>query len=159
MEGGHNVKIEIPISADGSESVIINCRERDDRVEIIENAIENALRGIGELTLYIDSTEYYVPKEDILFFETYNGHVWAHTENRMYMSNNKLFELEDIMPSYFVRISKSAVVNVRMISSLRREITGNGELTFKQSDKKVYFSRGYYKTLKDKIEKVRFFGK
>jgi DNA-binding LytR/AlgR family response regulator len=153
------VKIEIPISADGSESVIINCRERDDRVEIIENAIENALRGIGELTLYIDSTEYYVPKEDILFFETYNGHVWAHTENRMYMSNHKLFELEDIMPSYFVRISKSAVVNVRMISSLRREITGNGELTFKQSDKKVYFSRGYYKTLKDKIEKVRFFGK
>ena len=150
------MKIEIRINESEPESVIINCRERSDQVLLIESAIENALRGIGEMMLYIDGTEYYVSKNDILFFESYDGKVYAHTKDKMYLSTYRLFELEDIMPSYFVRISKSVVVNIKLISSLHRELTGNGELTFKGCSKKTYFSRGYYKVLKDKIEEVRF---
>ncbi|MGM9647101.1 MAG: LytTR family DNA-binding domain-containing protein [Eubacteriales bacterium] len=150
------MKIRIEIAEDAPEEIVIRCRERTDEVKRIESLVENLLRGGSELVLSIGSREYYVQKSEILFFETYDGKVCAHTRDRMYQTGYKLFELEEILPAYFVRISKSVIANVRLISSLSRELTGNGEITFKGCDKATYFSRGYYKILKDKIEEVRF---
>lgn len=150
------MKIRIEIAEDAPEEIIIRCRERTEEVKLIESVVENLIRGGSELALTIGSREYYVEKSEILFFETYDGKVCAHTKDRMYRTEYKLFELEKILPAYFVRISKSVIANVRLISSLSRELTGNGEITFKGCDKVTYFSRGYYKILKDKIEEVRF---
>lgn len=150
------MKIRIEVSPDENEEIIIKCREITERTDLIKSALENLLKGESEMLMYIGGTEYYVKKEDILFFETSDGKVCAHTHDRMYRTNYKLFELEDIMPSYFVRISKSVIVNIKRIESLSRELTGNGCITFKKSDKRTYFSRAYYKQLKDKIEEVRF---
>ena len=147
------IKLEI---ADETDEIIIRCRERDTRILEIERAIENVLKGSGEMILYLSSTEYYIAKSDILFFESEGDKIYARTSDRSYTTDYKLFELEDIMPSYFVRISKSTIANVKAISSMRREVTGNGEVTFKNCDRKAYFSRGYYKKLKDKINEVRF---
>ena len=147
------IKIEI---ADETDEIIIRCRERDSRILEIERAIENVLKGSGEMILYLSSTEYYIAKRDILFFESEGDKIYARTADKSYRSDYKLFELEDMMPSYFVRISKSTIANVKTISSMRREVTGNGEVTFKNCDRKAYFSRGYYKKLRDKINEVRF---
>lgn len=149
------MKIRIEISDTEAEEVIIKCRERTEKIAALEQAIENAVKGDNILVLYKDNTEYYIPKKEILFFETYDGKVYAHTKDRMYKTGHKLFELADIMPSYFVRISKSVIANVRQINSLRRELTGNGEITFSGCDKSTYFSRGYYNVLKDKLEEMR----
>lgn len=150
------MKIRIEISEDDPEEIIIRCRERTERIKLVESVVENILRGGSELVLSIGSREYYVPQSEILFFETDNGKICAHTKDRMYQTGYKLFELEEILPTYFVRISKSVIANTRLISSLCRELTGNGEITFKGCGKVTYFSRGYYKVLKDKIEEVRF---
>lgn len=150
------MKIRIEIAEDESEEIVIRCRERTDEIKRIESVVEHLIKGGSELALTIGSREYYVPKSEILFFETYDGKVCAHTKDRMYQTGYKLFELEELLPVYFVRISKSVIANVRLISSLSRELTGNGEITFKGCDKVTYFSRGYYKILKDKIEEVRF---
>ena len=106
--------------------------------------------------LTIGTTEYFIQKSDILFFESVDGKVFAHTASGMYTAPYKLFELENIMPAYFVRIAKSAIANIYAISSLRRDLTGTGEITFKGCDKKTYFSRGYYKLLRNKIDEMRF---
>lgn len=150
------MKIRIEVSTEENEEIIIKCREITDRTEFIKNMLENFLKGESELPMYIGNSEYYVKKEDILFFETQDSKVCAHTSERMYRTNYKLFELEDIMPSYFVRISKSVIVNVKLIESVSRELTGNGSITFKKSNKRTYFSRSYYKQFKDKIREVRF---
>ena len=97
-----------------------------------------------------------MPTSDILFFETVDGKVCALTSDRMYTAHNKLFELENLLPSSFVRISKSAIANVMKISSLSRELVGNGEIAFYKTEKKTFFSRAYYKILKDRIEEIRF---
>ena len=149
------MKIRIEISETEDEEVIIRCKEQTDKISHLETVIENAVKGDSVLVLYSTGTEYYVPKKDVLFFETYDGKVCAHTKDRMYKTNHKLFELEGIMPSYFVRISKSVIANAKMINSLRRELTGNGEITFAGTDKSTYFSRGYYSILKDKLEEMR----
>ena len=150
------MKIRIEISEQNDDEIVIKCRQKNDKIAAIESAIENALGSSGELVLCIGSTEYYIQKSDILFFESSGGKVFAHTKDGMFTTHYRLFELEDIMPSSFVRISKSVIANILLISSLRRELTGNGEITFRGCDKKIYFSRAYYKILKDKIEEMRF---
>jgi len=150
------MKVRVEVSQDGEEEIVIRCKKIDERTEMIRDIIENVAKSKRELLLYIGNTEYYVAKDDILFFEASEGRVFAHTKDSMLRTTYKLFELEDIMPSYFVRISKSVIANVKVISSLSRELTGNGKITFKSSEKYAYFSRAYYKSLKDKIDEVRF---
>lgn len=149
------MKIRIEICGEGEEEIIIRARTHDERIDRIEGALEGIVKSRRELTLYIGNVEYYIPVTDILFFETDGGRVCAHTSAGMYTAHYKLFELENILPSSFVRISKSAIANVMKISSLSRELVGNGEITFSGSDKRTYFSRAYYKILRDRIEEIR----
>ncbi len=150
------MKIRIEINDTGEDEIVIRCRERDERTDSIERAVEGILKSRRELTLYIGNTEFYVPTADILFFETVDGRVCAHTDDRMYTAHYKLFELESMLPACFVRISKSAIANVMKISSLSRELVGNGTVSFYKTEKIAYFSRAYYKILKDRIEEIRF---
>lgn len=147
------MKIRTEIS--DSEEIIIRCRERNDRIRSLEAAIEETLRGENEISLFSDGTEFFVPKISILYFESSGGKVYAHTRDRIYIAPHKLFELEGILPSSFVRVSKSAIANIAEISYLRREIVGNGEMGFRGCEKKVYFSRAYFKLLQYKIEEMR----
>lgn len=147
------MKIRTEIS--DSEEIIIRCRERNDRIRSLEAAIEETLRGENEISLFSDGTEFFVPKISILYFESSGGKVYAHTRDRIYTAPHKLFELEGILPSSFVRVSKSAIANIAEISYLRREIVGNGEMGFRGCEKNVYFSRAYFKLLQYKIEEMR----
>ncbi len=147
------MKIRIELS--DRDEIVIRCREQNEKTYGLQSAIEDILRGENELMLMSGGAEHFVLKNDILFFESSEGKVYAHTNENTYVAPYKLFELESLMPSSFVRISKSAIVNIQHISSIRREVVGNGELTFRRSDKKVYFSRAYYKLLQYKIEETR----
>ena len=147
------MKIRTEIS--DNEEIIIRCRERNDRIRSLEAAIEETLRGENEISLFSNGTEFFVPKISILYFESSGGKVYAHTRDRIYTAPHKLFELEGILSSSFVRVSKSTIANIAEISYLRREIVGNGEMGFRGCEKKVYFSRAYFKLLQYKIEEMR----
>ena len=150
------MKIRIEICESADEEIVIRCRERTDRIEHIETLLGNVLKRKRELVLSAAGAEYYVAVSEILFFESCDGKVYAHTRDGLFTTEYKLFELSELLPDSFVRISKSSIANVYQIRSLRRELVGNGELTFKDSDKKAYFSRGYYKILKQTLEEKRF---
>lgn len=149
------MKIRTEISDDGQEEIIIRCRTRTDQIKNIESMLEGLISSEREMTLHLSGVEYYVPLREILFFEAYDGKVYAHTKDKTFTCEYKLFELENILPSSYVRISKSAIANVMMISSLKRELVGNGEIGFRGCDKRTYFSRSYYKILRDKIDEMR----
>ncbi|MBQ9162188.1 MAG: LytTR family transcriptional regulator DNA-binding domain-containing protein [Clostridia bacterium] len=138
-----------------TDEIVIRCRERNSKIRAVEEAIADVLRGDSEIVLLGDGREHFVPKSDVLYFESFDGKVYAHTADEVYTAPYKLFELESIMPPTFIRVSKSAIANIGKISSLRRELVGNGEMTFKDSDKKVYFSRAYYKLLQYRINEMR----
>ena len=148
------MKIKIEISDTDACEVVIRCPEINDEVMYIQSLLTE--KGSAEMPLYIGEDEYYVRKKEILFFETMLGKVYAHTRDKMYLCPYKLFELEEMLDTTFLRISKSTIVNIMEIGSLHKEITGNGEIRFKRSDKLTYFSRGYAKILKDRIEEKRF---
>jgi len=149
------VKIKIELTDDGQEEIVIRCRALDERVRRMTAWLEAETTGKNELKLYLDNVEYFVAPEEILYFESSSNRVYAHTENSVYVAPHKLFELEALLAPAFIRSSKSSLVNLYRIRSLRRELAGHGEITFRDSDKRTYFSRGYYKPLHEKITEMR----
>lgn len=139
----------------GDEEIVIVCNNRSDKIKRLERIIENALGSDAEMILELGDAEYYVKKSDILFFETSNGRVAAHTRERMFSVSATLAFLESDLPESFIRVSKSCIVNISQICAVSSGITGNGEVLFKDSTKKAYVSRGYYKALKERIYRLR----
>ena len=140
---------------DGEEEIIIRCNEKNERILSIERNLEKLISRRREIVLYSSGVEYYLSVKDLLYFESSENKVYAHTKDGVFTTEYKLFELEELMPSCFVRVSKSVVANIAEISYFRREIVGNGEMGFRGCEKKVYFSRAYYKLLKYKIDETR----
>ncbi len=150
------MKLEVIFSpGTEEETVTIRAKEPSETVSLIENAVNGILNGASPLRLTIRDTEYFIPKSDILYFETDDGVVKAHTADRIFTSDKKLFELEETLPSGFLRISKSCIVNVSKIEAIRKNPLGASEVFLRGTPKKVYASRFYYKLLREKLESVR----
>lgn len=149
------LKVEY-IPSDMEEEVVIRCHTKTERIGQIERILEKLLVSNDEMAVTLGEVEYYIPKSEILFFETLDGKIGVHTAKNMYYTGYKLFELENIMPHNFIRVSKSCVLNVEKVSSLAHNLAGASRVTFYGSDKAVYVSRNYYKILKEKIYELRF---
>ena len=149
------MKIKVELSEGMEEEIVIRCHSLDERIQRITARIEAELSTGKELKLLQGSMECYVDRNEILFFETDDNRVLAHTANEIYTAPYKLFELEALLHPAFARISKSVIANIYRIRALRRELSGSGEISFRDSDKKTYFSRGYYKPLHERIEEMR----
>lgn len=119
--------------------------------EVIQ--IEQALANLGEtkIALMRDSKEYFLPINNILFFEAVDGKTYAHTAKHIFTTKHRLYELENTLPRYFMRISKSTVVNSKRILSITRNLTGPSLIHFSGSHKQINVSRQYYKDLRNKL--------
>ena len=54
-----------------------------------------------------------------------------------------------------MRVSKSTIINMSVIRSIHKNITGASEVEFQGTMKKAYVSRMYIKALMSKIEEKR----
>ena len=155
IRGGDSLKLRIEISDELPDEVVIRCSKMTDEVLRLKGAFESVTGGT-ELTLSMGDSEYFVPTDDILFFETDDGKVAAHTADRMYYTEEKLFELEKMLPPTFMRVSKSCILNSAKVTSLtKNSLTGSAEVTFAASRKKTYVSRMYYRSLRNLIYETR----
>lgn len=148
------MKIRIELT-DGDEELIIRCKELTPKIRKAAALLQNGLDTASELCLTLAGTEYFISPERILFFETQDGKVAAHTADKMYYAPYTLSSLESFLPPYFVRGSKSCLVNLRPILGIARNITGASEVSFRDSTKKVYVSRLYYKAFRRRISDLR----
>ena len=107
------------------------------------------------LTFYKDRSEYFVDVSKILFFETDGEKIYAHTREEAYEVRQKLYELEEILPIAFCRISKSTIVNTKQIYSIEKSFSGTSTVNFYQTHKQVHVSRHYYQLLKERLKEMR----
>ena len=148
---GFKVRVEIDPECD--EEIIIRCRNVSDEIARIESLVSSI--DPCEMELELGNDLYFVKTEQILFFETDGSKTAAHTVDRMYYTDLKLYELEERLSKSFMRISKSCIINVNAVSSIHKEITGICEAFLRDTVKKVYVSRGYYKQFREKINETR----
>lgn len=148
------IRIEIDESVTEDE-VLIRCRSLTEQVTAVQRAVSDAVNVSQKLAFYKGSTEYYLTLDEILFFETDEKGINAHTRDDMYQTRYKLYELEEILPGSFMRVSKSAILNTNHIYSISRNLTASSVVAFQGTHKQVYVSRYYYKPLISKLEEKR----
>ena len=148
------IKIEIDESLSEDE-VLIRCRGLTEQVTEIQKAVSEVVNTSQRFVFYRGNTEYYLALDEILFFETDGDGINAHTRDDIYQTKYKLYELEDLLPGCFMRISKSSIVNTNHIYSISRNLTASSVVAFAGTHKQVYVSRYYYKPLVNKLEEKR----
>lgn len=127
--------------------VVIHCSKADSTVaKIISalSAIEHRLTGVK------DGRTYILEPDEVLYFESVDKRTFCYTRRDIYEVFARLYELEERMGTNFIRVSKSAVVNIRSIASILPDFGGRLELTLK-NEERLLVSRQYAQLLKSRI--------
>lgn len=148
------VKIEI-LEGLEEEEAVIRCAALNDFVIGLQNYLSKQNNGKRCLALAAGGTDYFIPMEDIYFFETEGRELRAHTADRIFTCGYKLYELEELLPGSFMRISKSTIANLDHIYSITRNLTASSIVEFCGSKKKAMVSRNYYKLLLERLNARR----
>ena len=150
------MKVQIDIDEELLENtVIIRCNKLDEKIQKMQAMLMDLIKESKYLVLYNENTECYVSLDNILFFETADNCICAHTVDNIYQTRYRLYELEEILPGCFMRVSKSTILNLNHIYAITRNITASSIVQFMNSHKQVYVSRYYYKPLKCRLEEKR----
>ncbi|MEG1139415.1 MAG: LytTR family DNA-binding domain-containing protein [Lachnospiraceae bacterium] len=150
------MKIQIEIDSQLSEDeFIIRCRKVDGKVQKIQEVVADIVKGQEKFVLYKGEKEYYLPLEQILFFETTDSKISAHTVDNVYLVKYRLYELEEILPKNFIRISKSTIMNLDHVYAINRNLTSASIVEFNNTYKQVCVSRYYFRTLQEKMKEWR----
>ena len=145
-------KVIVEINPEAEEEIIIRCKEYSPEIEKLRLLCENGPDNSDRIMLQINGRDYIVRYENVLFFESYDDKTVCHTKDRMYYSSKTLRDLEQSLPQFFARISKSCILNIEHVESLSRSLTGVCEVTLDEGNAVLYASRMYYQGF---IEKLR----
>ena len=102
----------------------------------------------GQLSATRDGQRFEVPVMDLFYAESVDERVFLYTASDSYEIRMKLYELEDLLKSKsFLRISKSMIVNLMKISSVRPALNGRFSAVLKNGEE-IIISRKYVPELK-----------
>ena len=154
------MKIKIMVDKDLIEDeIVVNCKSIDANIQRLEQFISNIDPLKLNLVFHKDNKEYYFNLSSVIFFETSTNAVYAHTAKEVYEVKYRLYELEQILPQYFMRVSKSTIININQIFSINKNITSSSLVEFYGTYKQVYVSRMYLKDLCETMKERRNYEK
>ena len=149
------MKLRTELVSEGEEEeIVLRLKEKNERNDGIYSRISEMLND-RRLCLTLNGCEHFIAQSEILFFETEESRIAAHTASGMYYTHKKLYELERMLPATFIRVSKSCILNVSRIAYVNRNLTGASEVGFDNTQKKVFVSRIYFKILKERLKEMR----
>lgn len=87
--------------------------------------------------------------EDILYYETVDGNVFAYTSDEIFKLNGRLYQIEEkVKCRYICRASKTMLVNMDKIESVRTAL--NGRLYAKmENNEEILITRKYAKDVEE----------
>jgi hypothetical protein len=102
-------------------------------LHLIQNKSKNPAVRPAETTeffiFFAEGSEKQLLLSDILYLESLENYVKVFTKQKSYIVRQSLKEAEQKLPKYFLRISRSHIVNTRFIESAKAEsLTINGAL-------------------------------
>ncbi|GAA3634204.1 LytTR family DNA-binding domain-containing protein [Lactobacillus hamsteri] len=149
------MKVKLEINPDCKETeVTISAAKMDAEIEKLYKMLQDGEKNLSQIEGFKDNVSYYLNLSEILFFETDSKVVMAHTAKNAYQVKYKLYELEDILGSNFMRVAKSTILNLDQIHAITRSIS-NCQIQFQDSYKTVYVSRHYYRDLRNRLDERR----
>lgn len=143
------MKISINIDPQLTDTeIIINCGSLTAETESIITALRMA---DNQLTVIRDGETYILDISKIAYIETVDRRTFVYTENDCYESKLKLYEMDDrLCGSNFLRISKSCIVRLKYIRSLKADFDRRIRITLENGEQLIA-SRQYAYELKKRL--------
>lgn len=150
------MKINIDVDDSLEQDVVtIHCREITEEILNLQKLLLSQQTGGQKISAFLNEAEYYLDLKSIIFLEADGNYIAVHTVKEIYRTRQKLYELEELLPRDFVRVSKSTIVNTDLIASIKKNITGASEISFKNCSKKTFASRNFIKVLLEIMDEKR----
>ena len=129
--------------------VEVRFRERDREVDNLISTINSSVDTLAGINGKGDTEMLYISQ--ILYFEAVDRDVFAYKASDVYRIRKTLYELEDdLREKFFVRISKSTIVNIKAIKTIAPEDFRRIKLLLKNGEYLVV-SRSYANDFKSAI--------
>ncbi len=143
------MKITININENIDETEInINCRQLTTEVE---NIIATLRILNQQMMVSKEGENYLLDVSRISYIEALERKTFVYTEEAVYESKLKLYEMEErLCMSGFFRVSKSCLVHLKFIKSIKNDIERKLRLTMKNGEQ-IMVSRQYADEIKKRL--------
>lgn len=143
------MKITINVGEDINETEInIRCSQL---TPDIENIIATLRIMNQQLLVTKDDTNYLLDVNTISYIEALERKTFVYTQDAIYESKLKLYEMEErLCKSGFLRISKSCLVHLKFIKSIKKDIDRKLRLTLTNGEQ-IMVSRQYADEIKKRL--------
>ena len=116
----------------------------------IASAIDLLENGSGGVAVSKDRNTFFCKLTQIYYIESVDKRTYVYTKGDCYESRDRLYELEEKLGTWFVRISKAMIVNLRKIRNVSAEPGGRMTAVLLNGER-VIISRSYVKELKRRL--------
>ena len=129
----------------------IECNKTDESIIKLVSLIKNINNTDKKIIGISQEETYCLEQNEILYFESVDKKTFCYTVDNVFEVGMKLYEIdEQYEDTSFLRISKSIIVNLNRVKSVKPEFDGKMLATMDNGEK-IYISRQYVKEFKNKI--------
>lgn len=97
-----------------------------------------------------DGKTYIIKTSAVYYIESVDKKTFVYTKQGCYDCKYRLYELETMLGGYFMRCSKSMIINLQKIRNVKSQISGRIDATLINNEV-VVISRGYVKEVKRRL--------
>ena len=145
------MKFKFIIDKEKEEEIVATVHSRSILIDEIESLILKHA-GTDKIAAYIDDDVKMLSVSEIECITVLDGKTYAiDSKNRRYRIKQRLYELESILPSSFIRINKSALANETRLDRFSVTYAGSVDAVF-QCGYREYVSRRCFAQIKRRLE-------
>lgn len=126
--------------------VTIEYRDLTENVKRVSDFVRSVDQSI---TCRKNDEEFSIPVNDIFYVESVDKKAFVYCESEVYQSGLRLIELEEVLArAGFVRVSKSAILNVEKLRGVKNLANSKLEALL-VNDERICVSRKYLKDIRE----------
>ena len=142
------MRVEIKrIPPGGEENAVIQVAELTDSVRSAVDLLANQCRTVPVVS---EGKTMMCRTDQIYYIESVDKRSFIYTKAGCYETKYRLYELEELLDSRFLRCAKAMIVNIRKIRSVKSELNARMRAELLNGEQ-IVISRGYVKDLKEKL--------
>ena len=129
------------------EEAVIKAVSITDEITGAIELLEGGTRGIAVIK---DDQIYIIKVSAVYYIESVDKKTFVYTKDSCYDCKYRLYELETMLGGYFMRCSKSMIVNLKKVRTVKSQMSGRIDATL-LNDEQIVISRGYVKEVKRRL--------
>lgn len=145
------MKFRLIIDTEAEESVVVTAKEASELTERIRQLVQGGA-ATDRIAVYADEEIRLLAFAEIACITVLDGKTYViDIKNRRFWLKQRLYEIEQLLPPWFIRINKSAIANERQLERFSVSFSGAVDAVFRCGYKE-YVSRRCFAQIKRRLE-------